>query len=141
MFDDSGQKGFFYKDPNTNEELFGYPGEGLIQKWMFKDLTENGVQVNLPVFAGSLNIAGNLIPGFGPTITVPAAFINRKFNVLRPGKWEETVLFGDFAPPRTETISEVITSLAPAPSWLKKLGTAFGIGGAESKRMFSNTDL
>ena len=101
VFDDSGQKGFFYKDPNTNEELFGYPGEGLIQKWMFKDLTENGVQVNLPVFAGSLNIAGNLIPGFGLTITVPAAFINRKFNVLRPGKWEETVLFGDFAPPRT----------------------------------------
>ena len=50
-------------------------------------------------------------------------------------------MFGDFAPPRTETISEVITSLAPAPSWLKKLGTAFGIGGAESKRMFSNTTI
>lgn len=141
VFDDSGQKGFFYKDPNTNEELFGYPGEGLIQKWMFKDLTENGVQVNLPVFAGSLNIAGNLIPGFGPTITVPAAFINRKFNVLRPGKWEETLLFGDFAAPRTGTATEIISSLVPAPSWLKKIGTAYGIGGAESKRMFSNTTI
>ena len=29
------------------------------------------------------------------------AIINQKFNLLRPGKWEETLLFGDFAPPRT----------------------------------------
>ena len=139
VFDEEGQQGFFYKDPNTGEELFGYPGEGLANKWMFKDLNEGGVGVNLPVFASSLNIAGNLIPGFGPTVTVPMALINQKFNLLRPGKWEETLLFGDFAPPRTGSATEILGSLAPTPSWAKKLGTAFGIGGDESKRLFSNT--
>ena len=92
IFDDEGQKGFFYKDPNSGEELFGYPGEGLIKKFMFKDLEENGVKVNLPVFAQSLNIAGNIIPCFCPTITVPAAIINKHFNLLRPGEIEEQIL-------------------------------------------------
>ena len=139
VFDEEGQQGFFYKDPNTGEELFGYPGEGLINKWMFKDLNEGGVNVNLPVFASSLNIAGNLIPGFGPSVTVPMAIINQKFNLLRPGKWEETLLFGDFAPPRTGNAGEILSSLTPVPSWAKKIGTAFGVGGDESKRLFSNT--
>ncbi len=141
IFDDEGQKGFFYKDPNTGEELFGYPGEGLIKKFMFKDLEENGVKVNLPVFAQSLNIAGNIVPGFGPTITVPMAVINKQFNLLRPGKWEETLFFGDFSPPRVENIGELLGSTIPEPSWLKKLRTAYEIGGAEAKRQFSNTTI
>tara|TARA_R100001530_G_scaffold136336_1_gene116531 strand:+ start:954 stop:5714 length:4761 start_codon:yes stop_codon:yes gene_type:complete len=141
VFDDSGQKGYFYKDPNTNKEMFGYPGEGLINKWMFKELNENGVYVNLPVFASSLNIAGNLIPGVGPTITVPAAFINRKFNILRPGKWEEQILFGDFSPPRTETAGEILASMIPEPAWAKKFRTAFELGGEDVKRQFSNTTI
>ena len=97
------------------------------------------MNVNLPVFASSLNIAGNLIPGFGPSVTVPMAIINQKFNLLRPGKWEETLLFGDFAPPRTDSAGEILSSLTPVPSWAKKIGTAFGVGGDESKRLFSNT--
>jgi hypothetical protein len=141
IFDDEGQKGFFYKDPNTGEELFGYPGEGLLKKFMFKDLEENGVKVNLPVFASSLNIAGNIVPGFGPTITVPAAIINKYFNVFRPGKWEEQLLFGDFSPPRVGSASEILSSITPAPSWLKKLGTAFEVGGADAKRQFANTQI
>ncbi len=36
VFDEEGQQGFFYKDPNTGEELYGYQGEGLINKWMFR---------------------------------------------------------------------------------------------------------
>lgn len=141
IFDDSGQKGFFYRDPNTGKEMFGYPGEGLINKWMFKELNENGVYVNLPVFASSLNIAGNIVPGFGPTITVPAAFINRKFNVLRPGKLEEQILFGDFSPPRTETAGEILASMVPEPAWFKKFRTMYGVGGDEVKRQFSNTTI
>ena len=141
IFDDEGQKGFFYKDPNSGEELFGYPGEGLIKKFMFKDLEENGVKVNLPVFAQSLNIAGNIIPGFGPTITVPAAIINKHFNLLRPGEIEEQILFGDFAPPRVDSAAEIIKGLTPVPSWLNKTLTAFEVGGAEAKRQFANTQI
>ncbi len=141
VFDDEGQKGFFYKDPNSGEELFGYPGEGLAKKFMFKDLEKNGVKVNLPVFAGSLNIVANIVPGFGPTITVPAALINKYVNLLKPGEIGEQILFGDFSPPRVGSIGEVFSSLTPEPSWFKKFRTAFGGGGAEAKRLFGNTQI
>ena len=143
IFDEEGQQGFFYKDPNTGEELFGYPGEGLIKKYMFKDLEENGVKINLPVFASSLNIAGSFIPGFGPTITVPAAILNAKFEFLRPGKFEEEIIFGGFAPPSVADPGQFIQSLVPEPSWFKKLRTAFNVGTAngQAKRAFSNTTI
>jgi len=139
VFDDEANKGFFYRDPLTNQELFGYPGEGLIRKWMFKDLEENGVKVNLPIYLQSINLAANVIPGFGPTITVPAAFLNEKFKIFKPEGITQFVLFGDFSPPRAGTPGEILSALVPLPSWFKKFGTAFVQNSDETKRMFNNT--
>lgn len=139
VFDDEAEKGFFYRDPLTNQELFGYPGEGLIKKWMFRDLEENGVKVNLPIYLQSINLAANVIPGFGPTITVPVAFLNSKFKLLKPEGVAQTIFFGDFAPPRAETPGEILNALVPFPSWSKKFFTAFAQNSDETKRMFNNT--
>ena len=140
-FEDDDQKGFFYRDPLTQQELFNYPGEGLLRKWMFKDLDENGIKVNMPVYLQSINLAANVIPGFGPTITVPAAFLNEKFKVFKPEGIAQFILFGDFSPPRAGTPGEIVTALVPFPSYLKKFATAFIQNSDETKRMFNNTTI
>ena len=141
QFEDDDQKGYFYKDPMTGQEMFNYPGPGLIRKWMFKDLEENGVKVNMPVYLQSINIAANVIPGFGPTITVPAAFLNQKFQVFKPEGVAQFLLFGEFSPPRAGTLGEVGTALIPFPSYAKKFFTAFTQNTDETKRMFNNTTI
>jgi hypothetical protein len=140
-FEGDDQKGFFYRDPLTQQELFNYPGEGLLRKWMFKDLEENGIQVNMPVYLQSVNLAANVIPGFGPTITVPAAFLNEKFKIFEPEGVAQFILFGDFSPPRAGTPGEVLTSLVPFPSYAKKFATAFQQNSDETKRLFNNTTI
>ena len=141
QFEDDDQKGFFYNDPMTGQEMFNYPGSGLVRKWMFKDLEENGVKVNMPVYLQSINIAANVIPGFGPTITVPAAFLNEKFQVFKPEGIAQFILFGDFSPPRAGTLGEIGFGLVPVPSYAKKFATAFVQKTDESKRMFNNTTI
>ena len=140
-FEDDDQKGFFYRDPLTQQELFNYPGTGLLRKWMFKDLEENGIKVNMPVYLQSINLAANVIPGFGPTITVPAAFLNEKFKVFKPEGLAQFILFGDFSPPRAGTPGEIATALIPFPTYAKKFLTAFQQNSDETKRMFNNTTI
>ena len=140
-FEDDDQKGFFYRDPLTQQEMFNYPGSGLLRKWMFKDLEENGVKVNMPVYLQSINLAANVIPGFGPTITVPAAFLNEKFKVFKPEGIAQFILFGDFSPPRAGTPGEIGTALIPFPSYARKFATAFIQNSDETKRMFNNTTI
>lgn len=141
VFDESGQKGFFYKNPRNGQEVFGYPGEGLIQDWMFKELEEGGVNVNLPVYLSSVNIAANVIPGFGPVIQIPVAYLNQQF----PGLIEEeglvqTIVFGDFAPPKVGSLSELQKTVIPfPPTWLNKVVTAFEQNSDEAERMYANT--
>jgi len=140
-FEGDDQKGFFYSDPLTGQEVFNYPGSGLLRKWMFKDLEENGIKVNMPVYLQSINLAANVIPGFGPTITVPAAFLNEKFKVFKPEGVAQFILFGDFSPPRAGTPGEIGTALVPFPSYAKKFFTAFTQNTDETKRMFNNTTI
>ena len=140
-FEDDDQKGFFYRDPLTQQEMFNYPGSGLLRKWMFKDLEENGVKVNMPVYLQSINLAANVIPGFGPTITVPAAFLNEKFKIFKPEGIAQFILFGDFSPPRAGTPGEIGTALVPFPSYARKFATAFIQNTDETKRMFNNTTI
>lgn len=143
ILDESGQKGFFYKNPRNGQEVFGYPGEGLLQNWMFKELEEGGVNVNLPVYLSSVNIAANVIPGFGPIIQIPVAYLNQKL----PGLLEEegliqTLVFGDFAPPKVGTLNELTKSIVPfPPSWLNKLVTAFEQNSDEAERLYANTTI
>ena len=142
VFDETGQKGFFYKNPKNGQEVFGYPGEGILQKWMFKDLEEGGVNVNMPVYLSSLNIVGSILPGFGPTIQIPAAYINAKGSELFKEEGVlQTLVFGDFAPPRVSTFAELTRTAIPFPSWLQKISRAYSQESDEAKRQFANTTI
>ena len=134
LADPTGQRGFFYTNPINGEEVFAYPGTGLIQKHMFPELQDTGVEASFPVYVSSVNLVADIMPGVGPIIRVPASYLRKNFP-------EESVvnqfIFGDFTPPKG-----FINGVAPFPAWLKKFYQAYkggGTGNADLNRLFNNT--
>ena len=134
LADPTGQRGFFYTNPINGEEVFAYPGTGLIQKHMFPELQDTGVEASFPVYISSVNLVADIMPGVGPIIRVPASYLRKNFP-------EESVvnqfIFGDFTPPKG-----FINGVAPFPAWLKKFYQAYkggGTGNADLNRLFNNT--
>ena len=134
LADPSGQRGFFYTNPVNGEEVFGYPGTGLVQKWMFPEFQGTGVEAEFPVYVSSLNLVADIMPGVGPIIRVPASYLRKQFPA--EGKYNK-LIFGDFTPP-----SGFLNNAVPFPAWLKKFYQAYkqgGTGSADLNRMFNNT--
>jgi hypothetical protein len=134
LADPTGQRGFFYTNPVNGEEVFGYPGTGLVQKWMFPEFQDTGVQAEFPVYVSSLNLVADVMPGVGPIIRVPASYLRKQFPT--EGKYNQ-LIFGDFTPP-----SGFLNNAVPFPAWLKKFYQAYkqgGTGNADLNRMFNNT--
>lgn len=134
LADPSGQRGFFYTNPVNGEEVFGYPGTGLVQKWMFPEFEGTGVEAEFPVYVSSLNLVADIMPGVGPIIRVPASYLRKQFPA--EGKYNK-LIFGDFTPP-----SGFLNNAVPFPAWLKKFYQAYkqgGTGSADLNRMFNNT--
>jgi hypothetical protein len=134
LADPTGQRGFFYTNPVNGEEVFAYPGTGLIQKHMFPELQDTGVEASFPVYVSSINLVADIMPGIGPIIRVPASYFRKNFP--EEGAINQ-FLFGDFAPPRG-----FVEGVAPFPAWLKKFYQAYKKGGTSSpelNRLFNNT--
>lgn len=134
LADPTGQRGFFYTNPVNGEEVFGYPGTGLVQKWMFPEFQDTGVEAEFPVYVSSLNLVADIMPGVGPIIRVPASYFRKQFPA--EGKYNK-LIFGDFTPP-----SGFLNNAVPFPAWLKKFYQAYkqgGTGSADLNRMFNNT--
>ena len=134
LADPTGQRGFFYTNPVNGEEVFAYPGTGLVQKWMFPELQDTGVDASFPVYVSSVNLVADIMPGIGPIIRVPASYLRKNFP--EEGAINQ-ILFGDFAPPNS-----FIEGAAPFPAWLKKFYQAYKAGGTSSpelNRLFNNT--
>ncbi len=138
IFDKSGSRGYFYKNPINGEEVFGYPGSGLVSNWMFKDLKEQGVDVQFPAYVSSVNLVASIIPGVGPVLRIPASYLYDKFP-------EEGVLnqfiFGDFGVKTGKGFAGFLEQAISPPAFLKKFYTAFAEGGAENQRLFANTTM
>ena len=136
LADPTGQRGFFYTNPTNGEEVFAYPGTGLIQKWMFPELEGTGVEASFPVYVSSINLVADIMPGIGPIIRVPASYLRGQFP--EEGAINQFI-FGDFAPPRG-----FVEGVAPFPAWLKKFYSAYkggGTGSADLNRLFNNTAI
>lgn len=130
-------KGIFYKNPINGQVVFNYPGTGLIQDWMFKDATSNqDVRVNMPVYAESINIAAGLLPGFGPVVQIPAAFMFRNFP--EEGLVNK-VLFGEFPPFDYKNKDEWTKALGLKPAWADKFIKLIFNQGENAQGAFGNT--
>lgn len=122
--------GFFYKDEQTGEEMFAYPGGELLTEKLF------GLPIKLGGQAASLSLFGSgVMPGVGPAIQVPAGWLlagRPEFDELR----SFISPFGTQEEPESAkgVAGDVVGAFIPA--WANKLIT----GGIASKddRAFSN---
>jgi uncharacterized protein YpmS len=134
---DPAGKGFFYTNPINNKVMFNYPGSDIFNNWMFKDAqSETDVRVNLPVYAQSVNIAGTMLPGFGPTVQIPAAFLFKNFP---EESFITRILFGEFGVPDLKDRSKIGKNLGVVPAWLDKFITLATNQGENSQGAFGNT--
>ena len=62
--------GLFYRNPETGEEMFAYPGSGLISSAMLGDAAGN---VQFEGRAGALSMASQIMPGLGPMVQIPVS--------------------------------------------------------------------
>tara|TARA_R100000030_G_scaffold45170_1_gene34112 strand:+ start:703 stop:5622 length:4920 start_codon:yes stop_codon:yes gene_type:complete len=134
LADPTGQRGFFYTNPVNGQEVFAYPGTGLIQKYMFPELQDTGVEASFPVYVSSINLVADVVPGVGPIIRVPASYLRKNFP---EDSLINQFIFGEFTPPKG-----FIDGAAPFPAWLKKFYQAYQKGGTsnpELNRLFNNT--
>ena len=130
-------KGFFFEHPTNGSVVFNFPGQGLVQDWMFGEAENNlNVNVNLPVYAQSLNIAATVLPGVGPTIRIPAAFFFQNFP---DESFANKIIFGDFAAPDLSIEGELTKALGFKPAWADKFKTVLYNKGENSQGVFGNT--
>ena len=136
QFEDTG-KGFMYTNPTNGQAVFNYPGSGIMQDYMFKDAEEGtDVKINMPVYASSINIVGSIMPGIGPVIRFPAAFIFKNFP--EEGFIQKAV-FGEFPAPDITDPSEWTKALGLKPAWLDKFLTVAFNKGENTTGIYGNT--
>lgn len=99
--------GTFYKDPQTGEEMFTYPGSGILTQALL------GVKVPLGGAVAGLNMFGSgLLPGAGPMVQMPVRWFlpdKPKFDQIR-----------EFLDPYGEA-AEGGTIEQFGPPWIKRL--------------------
>lgn len=111
-------QGFFYRDPATGQEMFGYPMPGPLADYL-------GVQVQGSV--QGLSLGTSVIPGLGPVAAVAA----NKLIPDTPGSDAlRSILFAYGEP------SSILGSIAPA--WAKKAIAAWQ-GNPDRDRIYANT--
>jgi hypothetical protein len=120
-------EGFFHTDPNTGEEVFSYPGGGILSKML--GLGSGGAGVELVGMAKGLNVvSATTLPGFGPIVQLPASHL-----IPNTPNWDtarEILLpFGEQ--------ESFIDSLTPA--WLDKMKEVFSDPDPQTHRLFANT--
>ena len=137
--------GFFYNDPNTGDEVFNYPGSGLLSKWMFgseaggilgQDTRGTGVQLTAGV--QNLNLMlGSFMPGVGPIVQIPASTIGRPFLEQPNQKFMRELLL-PFGFQDIDSSGDILDALAPA--WFRKFSIAFlNNPTGDDQRLFDNT--
>jgi len=134
---ETNQKGFFYSDPSTGDEIFNYPGWDLLAKWMFQTETPEGQELRPRVTgraAGVNLLLGSFMPGVGPIIQIPTAGFGL-FNNPDQDWVRELIL--PFGGEEATSIGEVVDSIVP--SWVRKFKNAVGKPSGDQQRLYGNT--
>ena len=132
-------RGFFYQDPTTGEEMFAFPGwGGMASKWMGIQ-EDDPIQLEASGFAKSVNLIGqSFLPGVGPVVQLPASFL------LRNAESDSAIvqaIFGDFAPPPVDNPIKYIYTSLPIPSWFNRVLQAYDVAPENYDRLQTNTTI
>jgi hypothetical protein len=130
-------QGFFYRDPVSGEEVFNYPGSGVIANWMLGDAAE---AVSLKGRVSGLSLATQVLPGIGPAVQIPVSHMGW---VDDPNNRMMRDLLLPFGKSKVEA-KDPSSWLSPImPPWVNKaVASYFGEETyGENKRMFMNTSM
>ena len=123
---DGDDRGFFYSDEMTGEEMFAIPLVGSIAEVF------TGVPVTMEATAKGANVfSQSVYPGFGPMVQMAASKIlpdDPDFDDAR----KLIIPFGE-----TDTSGGVFESFFPA--WVKKIMTGYAPRGEQQERALANT--
>jgi hypothetical protein len=120
---DNDGRGMFYKDPQTGQLMFAFPGSGLLAK----ALTGLDAPLEAPVRRFSQGI--QIIPSLGPVGQVAAS----KILPFVPGKEFLTELFLPYGAKGTTTLFN------PTPQWADKLWQAVAADETRLDTVYANT--
>lgn len=125
LVDGARGSGFFYRDEQTGEERFAYPGTGFLTQAV------TGQRAPLSASVAGLNLfSSSVLPGFGPVVQVPASVA-----IPDDPDWDwvrEAVLpFG--GPDADDPLAVVL------PPWLRRFRAASPLATADEKRQLANT--
>jgi len=133
-------EGFLGEDEVTGEEVFYYPLiDDLVSDGLFGE--DRNVGVRLPGYAGSLNLALEVVPGIGPAVAIPASFFVNASPTFDEAK---KVLF-PYGLPDVRSAGDLIAA-AGVPAWLRNTYQALyayneDVGQNEITRIASNTTI
>ena len=133
-------EGFLGEDEVTGEEVFYYPMiDDLVSDALFGEDREVGVR--LPGYAGSLNLALEVVPGIGPAVAIPASF----FINASPNFDEVKKIMFPYGLPDVRSASDLIAA-AGVPAWLRNTVQGLyayneDVGQNELTRIASNTTI
>ena len=130
-------RGLFYRDPNTGEEVFSYPGSGIIADWMLGDASE---AVSFTGRVAGLSLATQVMPGLGPMIQIP---LSQMGWVDDPNNSVARDLLLPFGKSQV-TLKDPISLASPfVPAWVEKAVSAvFGEEGqGDMQRLYANTSM
>ena len=149
--------GFFQYDEQLGEEVFVYPGGGILADWLL-DVNPAGPPGTDPLLAGigaegpgegakrdpasirlaapvaSLNLfSQSILPGFGPAVQIPASH----FIPDRP-EWDEVMeVLSPFGRTKIKTPGDLANTFLPA--WSKKFLTGLNEDKGEWSRVYNNS--
>ena len=130
-------RGMFFRDPNTGDEMFTYPGSGVIANWMLGDAADG---ISFTGRVEGLSMMSQVMPGFGPMVQIPMSqmgWVNDPEN--RP--FRDVILPFGKSP---VSITNPASWLSPfIPTWMNKATAAVFDENAQGdqKRLFANTTM
>jgi len=133
-------EGFLGEDEITGEEVFYYPMvDEFVSDALFGE--DRNIGVRLPGYAGSLNLALEIVPGIGPAIAIPASF----FVNASPSFDEVKKVMFPYGLPDIDSAGDLMLA-AGVPAWLKNTIRATyayneDVGQNEMTRIAANTTI
>jgi len=133
-------RGFFFNDPSTGDEVFAFPGMGLIPEWMpfvggFDEVDES---LTMTGRVEGLSLMAQIMPGIGPVLQIPMSQMGWASDPDKKGIQDILLPFG-----KSEVeMTNPTTWLSPIlPPWVNKGLQAWGGGGEDQKRLQANTTI
>lgn len=130
---DGDGRGILYKDPQSGQVMFVFPGSKFVANAMQKVFTSGPtVDVSMEAPLRQLNVGFNTLPAMGPIVQIPAAILLKD----KPQMSELMQIIAPYGSP--STFKDGVFNAA-MPGWMNKAYQAFSANTDDMDTMFAQT--